>query len=91
MAQVNLHQKLQQASQLLQEAQQAVVQAAGQDMSLLEQAHQKLEQAERELRNVQNQAGTEATENAQFQQAFEELHDVRQQVQEAQQNSTDVL
>jgi hypothetical protein len=33
----------------------------------------------------------EATQNPQFQQAFEDLHDTRQQVQEAQQNITDVL
>ncbi|MEN2767449.1 hypothetical protein [Ornithinibacillus xuwenensis] len=91
MAQVNLHQKLQQASQMLQDAQQAVMQAGGQDLNILEQAHQKLEQVERELKNTQNQAGTEATENPQFQQAFEDLHDIRQQVQEAQQNITDVL
>lgn len=88
---VNLHEKLQQASRMLHEAQAAVIKAQGQDLSTLEEAQNMLEQVESELKNVQNQAGTEATENPQFQQAFEELHDIRQQVQEAQQNITDVL
>jgi aspartyl/asparaginyl-tRNA synthetase len=91
LAYLNLHEKLQQASRLLKEAQDAVIQAQGQDLQTLEQAENALNQAESELRSVQNQAGTEATENPQFQQAFESLHDIRQQVQEAQQNINDVL
>jgi aspartyl/asparaginyl-tRNA synthetase len=90
-AYVNLHEKLQQASRMLKEAQEAVIQAGGQDLQILEQAENALNQVENELRHVQNQAGTEATQNSQFQQAFESLHDIRQQVQEAQQNINDVL
>jgi aspartyl/asparaginyl-tRNA synthetase len=91
MAYLNLHEKLQQASRMLKEAQEAVIQAGGQDLQTLEQAENALNQVESELRAVQNQAGKEATENSQFQQAFESLHDIRQQVQEAQQNINDVL
>jgi aspartyl/asparaginyl-tRNA synthetase len=89
-AQINLHEKLQQASKLVNEAQESVLQAQGQNLQVVEQAHHMLEQAENELKSVQNQAGTEATENPQFQQAFEALHDVRQQVQEAMQNMKDI-
>lgn len=91
MAEQNLHQILQQASQQINAAGEAVMQAQGSDPGLLEQAEQQLQQAETELQNAQSQAGTEATENAQFQQAYEQLHDLRQQVQEAQQNNNDVL
>ena len=85
-----MHEKLQQASKMLKDAQAAVLQAQGQGLQILEQAQRMVEQAENELKNLQNQAGREATENAQFQQAFEELHDIRQQVQEAQQNINDI-
>lgn len=91
MVQKNLHQTLQQASQQIKQAQEAVIGAQGADLKQLEQAEQQLQQAEKDLQNAQNQAGNEITENAQFQQAFEELHDVRQQVKEAQQNNNDVL
>ncbi|PAV28133.1 hypothetical protein CIL05_18685 [Virgibacillus profundi] len=91
MAQQNLHQQLQQASQQIHDAEENVRLAQGSDPNLLEQAEQELKKAEQVLENAQNQAGTEATENAQFQQAFQQLHDTRQQVQEAQQNNSDVL
>ncbi|WP_047986015.1 hypothetical protein [Ornithinibacillus californiensis] len=91
MAQVNMHEKLQQASKMLKEAQQAVIQAQGQDIQTVERAHELLNQAESELQNLQNQAGREAIENSQFQQAFESLHDIRQQAQEAAQNIRDEL
>ncbi|GGA81193.1 hypothetical protein [Ornithinibacillus halotolerans] len=90
MAYVNLHEKLQEASRMLKEAQGAVIQAQGRDLEPLGQAEQTLIQVERELQNLQHQAGREAIENAQFQQAFESLHDIRQQVQEAQQNINDI-
>ncbi|HAM79707.1 hypothetical protein [Ornithinibacillus bavariensis] len=90
MPQVNLHEKLQRVSEMVNDAQEAVIQAQGQNLHVLEHAYSLLKQAENELKNVQNQAGAEATENPQFQQAFEELHDVRQQVQEAQQNIADI-
>ena len=91
MTQSNLHQQLQQASQQIKGAKQAVSDAQGSDAELLEQADSQLQQAEHALEQAQNEAGTEATENPQFQQAFEQLHDTRQQVQEAQQNNNDVL
>ena len=91
MAQANLHQELGKISNQIQAAQQAVLKAQGTDSTLLEQAHQQLQQAEDALEDTRIQAGTEATENPQFQQASEELHDIRQQVQEAQQNNSDVL
>lgn len=90
LAQVNMHEKLQQTSKMLKDAQASVLQAQGQNLQRLEQAEELLNQTENELRNLQNQAGTEATENSQFQQAFEDLHDIRQQVQEAQQNIHDI-
>ncbi|GGM28344.1 hypothetical protein GCM10011351_12820 [Paraliobacillus quinghaiensis] len=91
MAQANLHQELQRISDQIQAAQQAVLQAQGTDSNLLQQAHQQLQQAEDALESTRIQVGTEATDNPQFQQASEELHDIRQQVQEAQQNNSDVL
>ncbi|GGH70745.1 hypothetical protein GCM10010978_05990 [Compostibacillus humi] len=87
----NLHEQLQQASRNVKEAQEAVLQAQGQDLALIEVAQAKLEEAEQVLEQLQQQFGTEATENPQFQQAFESLHDTRQQAQEAQQNITDIL
>ncbi|WP_077330117.1 hypothetical protein [Virgibacillus siamensis] len=87
----SLHAQLQQASRQIQEAQEAARQAQGSNEQLLNQAGQLLDQAQHDLEHAQNQAGTEATENAQFQQAYEQLHDTRQQVQEAQQNNRDVL
>ncbi|MUK87951.1 hypothetical protein GMD78_06005 [Ornithinibacillus sp. L9] len=86
----NLHDQLQHASRQVKDAQAAVLQAKGSNPELLEQAEQQLQQAEQILEKAQ-QAGTEATENPQFQQAYEELHDIRQQVKEAQQNNNDVL
>ncbi|MFD1851319.1 hypothetical protein [Oceanobacillus bengalensis] len=91
MVQQNIHEQLQQASQKIKDAQEKVLQAQGKDFQVLEQAEKQLRLAEEELQGVSSQAGTEATENSQFQQAFEELHDVRQQVTEAQQNINDVL
>ncbi|WP_068675542.1 hypothetical protein [Oceanobacillus sp. Castelsardo] len=91
MAYENLHEELQRASVQVNAAQEAVIQAQGRDTQVLDQAEQQLKNAEQILRNLQSEAGTEATQNSQFQQAFEELHDVRQQVQEAQQNINDTL
>lgn len=87
----NLHQTLQQASQQINEAQETILQAQGSNTQLLEQAEQQLKQAEQTLQQAQNQSGAEATDNSQFQQAYKELHDVRQQVQEGLQNINDVL
>lgn len=91
MVQQTLHQILQQASNSIKEAQATAREAQGSNGALLEQAVQLLLQGEKELENARNQAGTEATENPQFQQAYEQLHDTRQQLQEAQQNNNDVL
>lgn len=90
MEQQNLHEILQQASQQINEAQEAISQAQGSDANLLEEAEQQLNQAEQHLQSAQNESGTEATETPQFQQAYEQLHNTRQ-VQEAQQNNHDVL
>ncbi|WP_085993236.1 hypothetical protein [Oceanobacillus senegalensis] len=87
----NIQQKLNQASQNIKQAQDSVLQAQGRDQQLLQQAQQNLQQAEDELNNLQNQMGKELTENPQFQQAFESLHDTRQQVSEATQNINDTL
>ncbi|WHX25382.1 hypothetical protein QNH47_14625 [Virgibacillus halodenitrificans] len=87
----NLHEQLQSASRQIKEAQDAILQAQGRDAELLQQAHDQLQQAERELKHAQEHSGKTATENPQFQQAYESLHDTRQQVQEAQQNNSDVL
>ncbi|WP_246001165.1 hypothetical protein [Oceanobacillus piezotolerans] len=87
----NIHTELQQASREINEAQEAVLQAQGRDEHLLEQAEQKIKRAADVLQNIQEHGGLEITKNSQFQQAYEELHDVRQQVQEAQQNNHDIL
>ncbi|MFD2043572.1 hypothetical protein ACFSTA_04195 [Ornithinibacillus salinisoli] len=87
----NLHQQLQQASKQIKDAQRAVLEAQGSDPELIHQANELLLQADEILQNASEQAGIEATENPQFQQAYEELHDIRQQVQEAHQNNNDVL
>lgn len=76
------HQKLQQAHKQIISAQQAVLDAQGANNKLIEQAEQQLIQAEQALQALQTNEGTELTENPQFQQAYEELHDIRQQVQE---------
>lgn len=86
----NLHQQLTEASRQIKEAQEAVIQAQGTNPDLIKQAHDKLQQAEQVLESAQK-AGKEATENPQFQQAYEALHDTRQQVQEAHQNNNDLL
>jgi len=86
-----LHQQLQQISQQINAAQEDILRAQGSDLQLIEEAELKIQQAHEQLKMLQNQNGTKATENAQFQQAFEELHDVRQQIQEAQQNNNDIL
>nr|WP_306798652.1 hypothetical protein [Oceanobacillus saliphilus] len=86
-----MHEQLQHASQQIKEAQDAILRAQGYDRKLLEQAEQQLQEAEQALQHTQDQAGTEATENSQFQQAYQNLHDTRQQVKEAQQNINDVL
>ncbi|MFC3040506.1 hypothetical protein ACFOGI_09640 [Virgibacillus xinjiangensis] len=87
----HLHQQLQKASHQIDEAQEAIRLAQGQDEELLEKAHDQLQHAEWELQQAQHEAGKEATENPQFQQAYQQLHDTRQQVQEAKQNNHDVL
>lgn len=81
-----LHETLQEASRQVKEAQEMVLQAQGADYELLQQAEQQLKEAEQVLREAQAQSGTEATENPQFQQAFEQLHDIRQQLQDVNQN-----
>ncbi|WP_067724821.1 hypothetical protein [Oceanobacillus damuensis] len=87
----DIHQRLQEASHQIKEAQEAIIRAQGHDRQLLEQAEQQLLQAEQALQATGEQAGSEATENSQFQQAYQKLHDTRQQVKEAQQNINDVL
>ncbi|MFA1822812.1 hypothetical protein ACDX78_22125 [Virgibacillus oceani] len=87
----HLHQILQQASKSIKEAQETAFEAQGSNEEMLDQAVQLLLQGEQELEYARMQAGTEATENPQFQQAYEQLHDTRQQLQEAQQNNNDVL
>ncbi|MDY0406147.1 hypothetical protein P5G51_012770 [Virgibacillus sp. 179-BFC.A HS] len=91
MAEQNLQQQLDEASSKIKQAQEAILQAQGTDPELLQQAEANLLQAKQKLEIAQNESGTEATENAQFQQAYEQLHNTRQQVQEAQQNNNDVL
>jgi histone-lysine N-methyltransferase MLL2 len=87
----NVHQELVHASEQILAAKQAVLEAQGSDPQLLEQAQQQLIVAEQVLQIAQNKGGTVATENPQFQQAYEQLHDTRQQVQEATQNNNDIL
>ncbi|WP_102028415.1 hypothetical protein [Salirhabdus sp. Marseille-P4669] len=83
----NLHQQLQQLSKKIHDAEQAVLDAQGSQPELLEQALQQLEEVERELQNAQNESGIEATHNPQFQQTYEQLHDIRQQVQDIKRNN----
>lgn len=82
----NLHQALEQASEQVKTAQESVIQAQGSDAQLLEHAEQQLKHAEHQLEQIQSQAGTEATENPQFQQAYEQLHNIRQQIQDVKHN-----
>lgn len=91
MVQQNLHQMLQQASKRIHEAQELGREAQGSNETLLEEALQLLLLGEQQLKNARQQAGTEATENPQFQQAYEQLHNTRQQLQEAEQNNHDIL
>jgi len=86
-----LHHQLQQVSKQINEAQAEVLNAQGANLELVEQAEEKIKEARQSLQNIQDENGKEALENAQFQQAFETLHDVRQQIQEVQQNRHDIL
>lgn len=91
MTQNQLHQQLQQASQQIKSAESSVQMAQGSDPIELENAEQQLQQAEETLKFASAKGGREATENSQFQQAYEQLHDLRQQVQKAQQKNDDTL
>lgn len=82
----NLHQQLQHVSEQIKKADATVRQAQGTDSALLEQAYQQLQKVEKDLQDARSQAGSEATENPQFQQAFEQLHNTRQHMQEIKQN-----
>ncbi|SET94124.1 hypothetical protein SAMN05421676_1139 [Salinibacillus kushneri] len=90
MAEENLHQQLQQVSKQIDKAEEAVRLSQGTDFQLVQQAKQQLKHAEQNLQNAQDQSGTEATENPQFQQAFEQIHNTRQHIQEVEQHSDDV-
>lgn len=85
----NIHQNLQEASHIIQEAQQTAINAQGTDAEELRRAQEKLERAEQELNQARMQGGLEAVENPQFQQASEQLHDTRQNVQDALQQNRD--
>lgn len=87
MQQETLHELLQQASNRIQEAQEAFREAQGSNETFFEQAVRLLTEGEQVLKNAQQQAGTEATENPQFQQAYEQLHDTRQQLQDIKHNN----
>lgn len=87
----NLHQTLQEASRKIKAASDAVIRAQGSDAQLIEQAESYLQAAEENLQQARKTSGSEATENPQFQQAYELLHDTRQQVSEAQQNNNEIL
>ncbi|WP_077622928.1 hypothetical protein [Sediminibacillus massiliensis] len=87
MSNQNLHEQLQQISRHLQEAQSSILEARGTDPELMAQAHEQLQRVEQELQDTQHQSGKEATENSQFQQAYEQLHDTRQQMQQLKQNN----
>ena len=76
----HIHQKLQQASQIIQEAVQTYMEAQGQDPQLMQQTLDQLKQAENQLESVQQEGGKEATDNPQFQQAYEQLHDMRERI-----------
>lgn len=86
---VNLQQKLDQASKQIKDAEECILIAQGSDTTSIQQAHQLLQQAEQLLESTQNSLGAEATENPQFQQAFEQLHNTRQQVTEAKENNSE--
>jgi len=86
MQEQNLHEQIQLAGNKIQEAQEVFQEAQGSNEKLLDQAVQLLMDGERELEQAQNQAGKDATENPQFQQAYEQLHDTRHQLQEVKQN-----
>ncbi|MRG87139.1 hypothetical protein [Salinibacillus xinjiangensis] len=89
MSNQNLHEMLQQASHQIQEANETLIDAQGEDPELIQQAQQQLERVEQELHTAQQQAGQEATENPQFQQAFEQLHNTRQHIQDLRHNNKD--
>jgi len=84
----NFQQRLDVASKQIKDAGEFVFVAQGSDAKSIQQAHQLLQQAEQQLDSTQSLYGVEVTENSQFQQAFEQLHDMRQQVTEAKANSS---
>ncbi|HLR80393.1 MAG TPA: hypothetical protein VK119_07395 [Bacillota bacterium] len=83
MEQYDLQQQLQQANELIKKAQSDVGKTQSLDEASLEQAHEQLQQAEFHLEDVQKKAGREATKHPQFQQAFQQLHNMRRQINEA--------
>lgn len=86
-----LHDQLQQVSRQITAAQEDILIAQGSNTETIEEAEMKIEQARATLQMLKEQNGREAIDNAQFQNAFEKLHDVSQQIQEAQQNINDLL
>ncbi|MUK90520.1 hypothetical protein GMD78_19370 [Ornithinibacillus sp. L9] len=85
MEEQTLHQQIQQASQQIADAQQAFANAQGNNVELLKHANEQLQHAEQALQDANKLSGEEATRNPQFQQAYQRLHDTRQQMQEAKQ------
>ncbi|WP_246569590.1 hypothetical protein [Lentibacillus saliphilus] len=79
-------QSIQEAHASIKAAQKAIDQAQGSDEDVIEQAQKQLFKAEQTLQGVQASAGSFANENPQFQQAFEQLHNARGDIQELQQN-----
>ncbi|MBB6452714.1 histone-lysine N-methyltransferase MLL2 [Salirhabdus euzebyi] len=85
----NLHEQLQLVSHQIQDAQQTVIDSQGSNAQQLENALDQLQQVEKQLQLAKDQAGTEATENPQFQQAYEQLHNIRQQIAEMKQDDNE--
>lgn len=86
-----LHDELQRVSRQIKAAQEDILIAQGSNAKIIEQAEMKIQEVRDKLQLLQEKNGREAINHPQFQHAFEELHDVRQQIQEAQQNMNDLL
>jgi chromosome segregation ATPase len=87
MPEENIQQQLVHVSRHMKQAETYMVNAQGANQSLLEQSHQNLDQAENMLEQLQDNLGETATQNPQFQQAYEKLHDTRQQLDETKKNN----
>ncbi|MUV36487.1 hypothetical protein JNUCC1_00289 [Lentibacillus sp. JNUCC-1] len=87
MSNQKLTERIQQAHAQIKDTETMIGDAQGSDTSVYDQAIDELNKAEASLKSIQSSAGKSATENPQFQQAYEQLHNLRGDIQELNENN----